>query len=44
MLRKYLLESMTQYELAHKTAQHNAALPIDKGGLETPWEYTFRKS
>ncbi len=33
MLRKYLLESMTQYELAHKTAQKNAALPIEQGGL-----------
>ncbi len=33
MLRKYLLESMTQYELAHKTAQRNAALPIEQGGL-----------
>ncbi len=33
MLRKYLIESMTQYELAHKTAQRNAALPIEQGGL-----------
>ena len=33
MLRKYLLESMTQYELAHRTAQRNAALPIEQGGL-----------
>jgi len=33
MLRKYLLESMTQYESSHKTAQRNAALPIEKGGL-----------
>ncbi len=33
MLRKYLLESITQYELAHRTAQRNAALPIEQGGL-----------
>jgi hypothetical protein len=33
MFRKYLLESITQYELAHKTAQRNAALPIEQGGL-----------
>jgi hypothetical protein len=40
MLRKYLLESMTQYELAHKTAQKNAALPIEKGGLGLHHENT----
>lgn len=33
MLRKYLIESITQYELAHRTAQRNAALPIEQGGL-----------
>ena len=33
MLRKYLIESMTHHELIHKTAQLNAALPIEKGGL-----------
>lgn len=33
MLRRYLIESVTQYEHAHQIAQRNAALPIEQGGL-----------
>ena len=31
--KEYLIESLTKYEEAHKIAQRNAALPIEKGGL-----------
>lgn len=31
--KEYLIESLTKYDAAHKIAQQNAALPIEKGGL-----------